>query len=453
MPTKEIKGRKSTKIDPTIHAKYVAEHGGKVIGKIQSKKNPSNFYSIVEGSDNVVYCSCPAWLFQSKAVHERSCKHIDEIMSSGFHAPFISKTARDIYNKITTPKSKGETDMSGTTSEELREEVKNPEPILKSKTSMIGLEYEEKVLESAMKCGLPSLLIGETGTGKTSLARELATVLGKRVVRINLDGGMTPDELVGRIMLHGSETKFEHGIIPKAMQQGACLILDEVNACLPDTLFVLHALLENPSRLLIPETGEEIFPAPGFCVIATMNPSHDYAGTKALNPAFYSRFGVTLRFESLSGEKLCLALGNHVPSAPASHIAEIASVIESINELRKQEKINTRISIREGLSALVLAQDGLTVEEAIHVALISRLESFEIEEIKKAGVKRIKIKSSLASTVEELVRKASETKKYEVECERLRKEIEKFGKLQSVMKTMREITSEVDSVPSTESVA
>ena len=43
-------------------------------------------------------------------------------------------------------------------------------------------------------------------------------------------------------------------------------------------------------------------------VVATMNPSHEYAGTKQLNAALYSRFGMVLRFGTLKGDKLLRAL-------------------------------------------------------------------------------------------------------------------------------------------------
>lgn len=411
-------------INPNSY-KWQLENGGKLLAKIPSDKNPKNVYKIIESADGYLYCSCASWVFSTKDPKERSCKHIKKYNKSP-----------ESYKPTTTIIEEGEIEMETVIEE--KEIVAEPKKaVLAKMTDMIGLEYEERILESVMRMGMTALLIGETGTGKTTLARKVAEYLGKQVRRVNLDGGVTPDELIGRIMLKGSDTFFEKGIIPKAMEEGACLILDEVNACLPDTLFVLHALLERPSRLLIPETGEEITPANGFCVIATMNPSHDYAGTKGLNPAFYSRFGVTLRFASLVGEKLCMALGTHSPKSPANHVAEVAWCIETIEKFRKEEKINTRISIREGISALMLANDGLTLDEAIDVCIISRLERDEVEELSKAGG-RVKVKTSIADSVEEMIKRASESASYIKEINKLKKQMAKYEKFSEMMKMLSE---------------
>lgn len=304
---------------------------------------------------------------------------------------------------------------------------------------LVGLERHAKMMKSAMKQGIPILLIGETGTGKTSLAKELGHQLKRPVVRVNLDGGATPDELIGRYQLKGGATEFELGIVPQAMKAGAILILDELNAALPDTLFALHPLLEEQPRLLITETGEDIRPAEGFCVVATMNPSHEYAGTKQLNAALYSRFGVVLRFSPLYGEKLLRALESHKPTAPADSVAKIALIMETADRLRVEDKLNTRITLREGLSALTLSLDGLTLDESIEAAITGKLEDYERKEMSGTGI----FKFSLASTyglgkmsITEVLEKAAMTARLEKEVIKLTKELAAFSRLQDALRAM-----------------
>ena len=249
------------------------------------------------------------------------------------------------------------------------------------KTELIGVSTQAKALGAAVSQGFPALLIGETGTGKTTLARDVAAHLERPTVRVNLDGGTTVDEVIGRYQLRDGATMFELGVIPRAMQEGAVLILDEINAALPDVLFCIHALLERPARLFIPETREEVAAAPGFCVIGTQNPSHDYAGTKALNAALYSRFGVVLRFDALRGDSLLKALAAQVPAAPAELVAEIAEVLELIESKRQEECITTRATIREGIAALMLATDGLSTDEAVRSCIVGKLEPDEQQHI------------------------------------------------------------------------
>lgn len=276
--------------------------------------------------------------------------------------------------------------------------------------ALVGMEAERKMVTSAIKSRIPSLLIGETGTGKTSLVKEVATQLGRKMVRVNLDGGVTPDEIIGRYQARNeggtTATYFQEGIVPRAMREGAVLILDELNAALPDTLFCLHALLEAEPRLFIPETQEEIVPAEGFAVVATMNPSHDYAGTKGLNPALYSRFGVVLRFQRLKGGALLEALRVHVPDVSADVASRIISIVEEVSALRDAEKVSTRLTLRECIAAATLACDGLKPDEAIQAALLQKLEPYELAQVRSYKPGKRAVSEEL--TIDALLARAGE---------------------------------------------
>jgi predicted nucleic acid-binding Zn finger protein len=38
-----------------------------------------NEYTVKQGRDGVVYCSCPAWKFQRKPAAQRTCKHVRRV--------------------------------------------------------------------------------------------------------------------------------------------------------------------------------------------------------------------------------------------------------------------------------------------------------------------------------------------------------------------------------------
>lgn len=154
-------------------------------------------------------------------------------------------------------------------------------------------DYEKAIAISVIR-DLPALLIGETGTGKTSAAREIAYMRKQGYTRINMNGYTTPDELIGSKSVKNGETYYEDGILTKAMKEGHIVVLDEINATPPDCSFILHGLLDEDKRISLPN-GDIVRPHQDFRIFATMNP--DYEGTRSMNRAFLDRFAIILNFE------------------------------------------------------------------------------------------------------------------------------------------------------------
>lgn len=56
--------------------------------------------------------------------------------------------------------------------------------------NIIAKKHDLKVLNACIKASRPALLVGETGTGKTSLLREIAKIKKKKLVRVSVNGSM-----------------------------------------------------------------------------------------------------------------------------------------------------------------------------------------------------------------------------------------------------------------------
>lgn len=150
-------------------------------------------------------------------------------------------------------------------------------------------------LALAARDNLAVLIVGETGTGKTTAVRTLAGKASKPYRRVNLNGGTTADELVGRILLNREGTVWNDGILTEAMRKGFWIVLDEINAAGADVLFALHSLLDDDKMIVLAENdGEIVRPHEDFRLFATMNPSGDYAGTREMSKALMSRFPLVL---------------------------------------------------------------------------------------------------------------------------------------------------------------
>ncbi len=161
----------------------------------------------------------------------------------------------------------------------------------------IVFEDNKKILEQigiAISWGMPILLIGETGTGKTSLVRHLAFNTHNAFVRVNHNGGTTIEDIMGRWTINEKgQTAWVDGILIESMKKGYWFLADEINAASAEINFVYHSLLDDDGRIIMAEKGNEVvIPHPNFRFFGAMNPPTEYAGTKELNKALMSRFMV-----------------------------------------------------------------------------------------------------------------------------------------------------------------
>ena len=141
------------------------------------------------------------------------------------------------------------------------------------------------------------LLIGPTGSGKTTLVRYYCAVKEKPYLRVSLNGGATVEDLVGHWIVKSDENRNQvtvwiDGLLTVAARKGYIIVIDEINAASAEVLFKLNSLLDDERVLILTEKdGETITPHPNFRLIATMNPTElGYAGTQELNEALVDRF-------------------------------------------------------------------------------------------------------------------------------------------------------------------
>lgn len=207
--------------------------------------------------------------------------------------------------------------------------IKHPEFVPKD----VGFEDNHKVLESvaivtAKK--MPCLLVGETGTGKTSIVRHLAHNTNNAFVRVNHNGGTSVEDIVGRYIINTKgETEWVDGVLIEAMKNGYWYLADEINAASPEVNFIYHALLDDDAKVVLVEKGHEVVvPHPNFRFFGAMNPPQDYAGTKELNKALLSRFAVvTVDFPPPKTEIKILVNRTKVPETVAEKMVKFAAEI------------------------------------------------------------------------------------------------------------------------------
>lgn len=241
-----------------------------------------------------------------------------------------------------------------------------------------GQEQARKAMHTAVKAGMAVLMIGETGTGKTSLVRELAKEHKKEFSRVNLNGQTGVDEFVGRWLLKNGETIWQDGILTQAMRAGKWLVVDEINAALPEILFVLQSVLDGESLtegylVLAEKDGEVVHPHEDFRLFATMNPPGEYSGTKDLNKAQLSRYGTVIEIGYVSPEieREILIERVQISEADATIMADYAN---NVRKLKAASQVFFAISTRDLLAWAKISKASDNIYDGFVYAVLNKIQ-------------------------------------------------------------------------------
>lgn len=182
----------------------------------------------------------------------------------------------------------------------------------------------------AREDNLNSWIHGDTGCGKSTFAQQVDARTGTMNHRVNFDTDITRTEFVGThsvVIEEGKQvTKFVDGILPRAMQQPATLLLDEADAIRPDIAYVLQPVLEHGCLRLLEDGGRTIVPHPNFRIVSTANSagSGDMSGlyasaVQSQSAATRNRYDVFIKMEYLSAHaEVKLICKTHELTKPAA---------------------------------------------------------------------------------------------------------------------------------------
>ncbi len=153
---------------------------------------------------------------------------------------------------------------------------------------------EVAVFEICHARGLPVMLKGPTGCGKTRFVEHMAWRLGRPLVTVACHDDLSASDLTGRYLIRGNETVWLDGPLTQAARHGAICYLDEIIEARQDTVVVIHPLTDDRRVLPLEKTGELVEAARGFQLVISYNPGYQH-GLKDLKPSTRQRF-VALEF-------------------------------------------------------------------------------------------------------------------------------------------------------------
>ncbi len=243
------------------------------------------------------------------------------------------------------------------------------EHLITKKPYYLATGSEIEIALAAHKNGLPLLLKGPTGCGKTRFMQFLAWKLKLPLITVSCHDDLSTSDLVGRYLIRSGEAVWTDGPLTLAVRHGAICYLDEIVEARKDTTVVIHPLADDRRELPIEKRGELLSAPPNFMISVSYNPGYQSV-LKDLKPSTRQRF-VALSFdypEAKMETEIVLREG-HVTQEVAESLVKLAEMTRSLKESGLAEGASTRLLIQTGQ----LLSSGIDIHTACRAALIEPL--------------------------------------------------------------------------------
>ncbi|GAA6198406.1 CbbQ/NirQ/NorQ/GpvN family protein [Pseudophaeobacter arcticus] len=225
------------------------------------------------------------------------------------------------------------------------------------------------LFQTAYDNGLPLLLKGPTGCGKTRFVEHMAAKMGKPLYTVACHDDLSAADLIGRYLLKGGETVWVDGPLTRAVREGGICYLDEVVEARKDVTVVLHPLTDTRRTLMIDRTGEELVAPKDFMLVASYNPGYQNV-LKRLKPSTRQRFlSVSFDFPAAETEVAVVAAESRLETGRVAPLVRLAGHIRRLSGMDLEEGVSTRLLIY----AATLMAGGMGVDQALEAAVIEPL--------------------------------------------------------------------------------
>jgi nitric oxide reductase NorQ protein len=233
----------------------------------------------------------------------------------------------------------------------------------------LPLGPEVAVFEACHARGLPVMLKGPTGCGKTRFVEHMAWRLGRPFVTVACHDDLSAHDLIGRYLVQASETVWQDGPLTRAVRAGALCYLDEIVEARQDTVVVIHPLTDDRRLLPIDKTGELIEAPPAFQLIVSYNPGYQHI-LKDLKSSTRQRF-VALEFDFPPPdlETQIVVHEGHVDHATGADLVALAGRLRQLRDRGLPEVPSTRLLV----SAARLIAGGVSPRHACRAAVAAPL--------------------------------------------------------------------------------
>jgi nitric oxide reductase NorQ protein len=228
---------------------------------------------------------------------------------------------------------------------------------------------EIAVFETSHARGLPVMLKGPTGCGKTRFVEHMAWRLGRPLVTVACHDDLSASDLTGRYLIRGNDTVWIDGPLTRAARHGAICYLDEIIEARQDTVVVIHPLTDDRRILPLDKTGEILDAAPGFQLVISYNPGYQH-GLKDLKPSTRQRFvALEFAFPKAEVEAEIVRHESGIERDQALALVTLTNRLRQLGERGLAEVPSTRLIV----ATARLVSGGIPVRAACRAALLGPL--------------------------------------------------------------------------------
>ena len=222
---------------------------------------------------------------------------------------------------------------------------------------------------AALARGLPMMLKGPTGCGKTRFVEHMAWRMKLPLITMACNEDMSASDLVGRFLLDAQGTVWHDGPLTLAVRFGAICYLDEVVEARQDTTVVIHPLTDERRILPLDKRGEMVRAHPDFRLIVSYNPGYQSAA-KDMKPSTRQRFGaIDFDFLPREVEIEVVAHESGIATDLATRLVKIAEQSRALRGRGLDEGMSTRMLVHAG----GLIAEGIGAHDACNLAMTAPL--------------------------------------------------------------------------------
>lgn len=314
--------------------------------------------------------------FTSKATPESKEKYKELQEKIAKETAEVTKEEKDIKDSATAAETTAPSEPKEPT---LLEKIMGDKSLAapKAKEGFYVSDSDWQILVRNIQSHVNTMIIGPTGSGKTSVVREICKRMGKKLHIFDMGTMLDPiSSLLGVHRLEKGASVFDYAKFTQVIKEPCVILLDELSRAPLTTMNILFSCLDDRRNLNIEiacGSGErEIDINPEVTFIATANVGAEYSGANSMDRALVNRFfPLELGCIPAKEEVGVLMARTGVEKTSAELIVKIANNIRSL--CTKQE-ISVSLSIRETLMVAELVSDGWNLAKAMEMIYLPLYE-------------------------------------------------------------------------------